>query len=186
MFCRFLHENGVSSEELLACVREIPFVQGMESLLRWLQKQDAEVLIISDSNSAFINTLLDMHDLHQCIKHVYTNPAKLNDDDVLTVDYYHTQDWCDLSTVNLCKGSILEEHIKTRRTENVEYETIAYVGDGWNDLCPCLRLSQKDLVFPRKEYKLAKAIGEYKDPVVAKVVPWGSGDDIKAALEEKV
>ena len=161
-------------------------MDGMKSLLRWLHRQRAEVLIISDSNSVFINTLVDMYNLRECINHVYTNPAHLDDQDTLTIEYYHTQTWCDLSTVNLCKGSILEEHISSRRADGVQFDTVAYVGDGWNDLCPCLRLAEKDLAFPRKSYKLATSITGYKDPVRAKVVQWTTGDDIRKVLEEKL
>ena len=49
----------------------------------------------------------------------------------------------------MCKGDIIEEYIKERREQGVVYDFIAYSGDGENDLCPTLRLSENDLAFPR-------------------------------------
>ena len=162
-------------------------VDGMEDLLRWLHKNDAEVVIISDCNNVFIDTILEKHNLQECVKRVYTNPVTIDKDDMLKIKYYHTQDWCDLSTVNLCKGTVLEDHLKARRADDgVSFETIAYAGDGGNDLCPCVRLVQKDLVFPRESFTLIKAIAKYKDPLRATVVPWNTGNDIRKALENKV
>ena len=49
----------------------------------------------------------------------------------------------------MCKGNILEEYINERRAQGVVYDFVAYSGDGKNDLCPTLRLSENDLAFPR-------------------------------------
>ena len=49
----------------------------------------------------------------------------------------------------MCKGDIIEEYIKERGEKGVVYDFIAYSGDGKNDLCPTLRLSENDLAFPR-------------------------------------
>ena len=51
----------------------------------------------------------------------------------------------------MCKGDIIEEYIKERREQGVVYDFTAYSGDGKNDLCPTLRLSENDLAFPRCE-----------------------------------
>jgi hypothetical protein len=42
----------------------------------------------------------------------------------LKIDYYHTQDWCDLSTVNLCKGHILQGYIQKRKQEGNQFDFI--------------------------------------------------------------
>ena len=49
----------------------------------------------------------------------------------------------------MCKGNIVEDYIKERKEQGVVYDFIAYSGDGKNDLCPTLRLSENDLAFPR-------------------------------------
>jgi pyridoxal phosphate phosphatase PHOSPHO2 len=65
-----------------------------------------------------------------------------------------------------------------------------YVGDGHNDYCPSLRLSERDVIFARTGYKLEKMLkkeltGDENDSEVkkvkAKVVFY---DDANAVVEE--
>lgn len=90
-----------------------------------------------------------------------TNPAKFNAGGRLTIEYYHNKD-CDLSTVNLCKGQIVVDHIEKREREGTQYKCVVQVGDGINDFCPALWLSKKDFVCPRINNKLWKKIQKLK------------------------
>ena len=180
---RYLYETGISPNQMLNCMKEIPLVKGMDNLFSLLQGDAYEGIIISDSNSTFIDCILKDKHLNGAIDKVYTNPATFDKKGCLNIDYYHTQDWCDLSTINLCKGHILEDHIKTRRAEGTVYKRIAYVGDGSNDLCPSLKLGEQDLIFAREGYRLIKKINKGEHPLKAKVVVWGHGDDIYQELK---
>ena len=180
----YLHENGTSKDDMMNCMKEIPFVKDIDSLLKYLHQDIFDVVIISDSNSWFIEVILEAAGFKDTFTAVYTNPAKFDSKGCLNIEYYHTQDWCDLSTVNLCKGHILEEHIKQAKKNGTEYSVVAYVGDGTNDLCPSLRLRPCDLVFPRKGYTLLKKILKLPEgQLVGKVVPWDTGLEIQQELE---
>ena len=156
----------------------------METLLKWLSEINAEVIIISDSNSCFINSSLKKNELLPYVSKVYTNPATFNANGVLEIEYYHVQDWCDLSTENLCKGYILDEHIKKRKAEGVEFDAVAMTGDGGNDYCPSLRINKDGFVFPRIGFTLPKKISEDPSKIKATVCPWNSGEYIKLKLQE--
>lgn len=68
--------------------------------------------------------------------------------------------------------------------EGVHFDRVNYVGDGSNDLCPSLRLSAQDRVFPRVSYPLHKLVlsrVESKE-MLAQVYPFTSGDDIWKVL----
>ena len=106
-----LHDQGVDQQQLLKCVEEIPITDGMKELLQHASQKGHECIIISDSNSKFINQILQRYNLEECVSVVYTNPASFDENGILTIEKYHTQNWCDMSTVNLCKGNVLEQHI---------------------------------------------------------------------------
>ena len=111
---------------------------------------------------------------------MFTNPAHFDSDGQLTIERFHEQNWCQLSARNLCKGHILKEYITKRACDGVHFDRVNYVGDGSNDLCPSLRLTSRDRVFPRAGYPLHKLIPARVDSgeLVAEVYPFNSGDDV--------
>jgi 2,3-diketo-5-methylthio-1-phosphopentane phosphatase len=131
----FLFISGIRENDLKKCMTDIPVTDGMIELLKYCQDQNYETIIISDSNSVFIDMILENAQLTKMVTKVFTNPAYFDENGCLKIDYYHTQDWCDLSTVNLCKGHILQGYIQKRKQEGNQFDFILYVGDGTNDLC---------------------------------------------------
>lgn len=80
------------------------------------------------------------------------------------------------------------DYINERRGQGKRYERIVYVGDGKNDLCPILRLSQIDLACPRKRYVLIETLNKLpRDASTkAKIIPWDDGRDLRRNLEQIV
>ena len=182
----YLHENGTVPDDMLRCMREIEFINGMKGLFHFLSDNNFDIIIISDSNSVFIDCILTSAGVAPLVQRVYTNPAKFDEKGQLHLECYHLQDWCNLSTVNLCKGHILKTHVEQQGKIGVEYDVVCYVGDGSNDVCPCLKLSSRDIAFPRRGYKLMSELDRRQEEVSAKVIPWQSGSDIMEALQAKV
>ncbi|KYM77891.1 PREDICTED: pyridoxal phosphate phosphatase PHOSPHO2 [Atta cephalotes] len=180
-----LHENSVRSHQIANVIIGIPEVAGMQKLLTSLHGNGHEIIIISDSNSVFIDSWLRSRQLNQVVSHVFTNPARY-DKDKLRVDPYHIQDTCKMSAANLCKGQILMDYIQDKHKQGKSYEKIVYVGDGRNDLCPILRLSETDLACPRKGYSLIDRLNELSTSMStkAKIVPWEDGTDLQFRLEQ--
>lgn len=181
-----LHENGIDARQIENAIDGIPEVAGIEELLVVLHANGHEIIIISDSNSIFINRWLKSRKLEHVVSRIFTNPAYYNDAGRMRVDGYHIQDTCHLSTVNLCKGQILMDYVDKRRKQGRRYERIVYVGDGKNDLCPILRLSQTDLACPRKGYVLVEKLSKLpRDATTkARVVQWDDGRDLRRNLEQ--
>jgi len=186
----YLHEHNVTPQQILECMSEIKFSPGMMELLRNLDQTKTEVIIISDSNSVFIEHILDVNGIRDTVSKVFTNPAQFNNHGRLELQMYHFQESCSLSTVNLCKGDILETFIKERAAQNLYYSHIVYVGDGHNDLCPSLRLSEKDFVFHRKGFSLGKYIKKMEAEkglkIKANLNAWNSGHDIMQILNDHI
>ena len=188
-----LHDQGVDQQQLLKCVEEIPITDGMKELLQHASQKGHECIIISDSNSKFINQILQRYNLEECVSVVYTNPASFDENGILTIEKYHTQNWCDMSTVNLCKGNVLEQHITSRQKAGVQFSCFVYVGDGWNDLCPSLRLEESDYICARANYRLCENIrkiqnGEQTNDkhlrLKANVLNWRTGFDVLNLLKQ--
>lgn len=186
---KILHRIGISKEKVIQTCHTFEETNGMINLITELKKTlGADIIIISDSNSVFIEEWLKYHNLSRHIDRVYTNPAKFNEEGLLTIQKYHKQDWCKLSTKNLCKGYILESYIKEQIVKKGCYNVVAYVGDGKNDLCPILKLRSVDHCFPRIGYTLMNSINEVQASktqlIQAKIHPWNDGDEILKILKQ--
>ncbi|XP_049776802.1 pyridoxal phosphate phosphatase PHOSPHO2-like [Schistocerca cancellata] len=177
-----LHENGIKPEAIEEAVEKIPVTAGVDKLLKFLHQTNNEVIIISDSNSVFIRKWLEATCLNYTVRKVFTNPAHYDDNGCLRIQMYHIQDWCELSTKNLCKGHILEEYLKEREKAGVKFHRVVYVGDGKNDLCPCLRLGHSDIAFPRCGYALAEVLCGGGQEINASVHTWKNGEEIMKHL----
>lgn len=184
-----LHSNAIDVQQIENAIANIPPVAGIETLLTALHDNGHEIIIISDSNIVFIKHWLKKKNLERIVSRIFTNPAWFDDNGMLRVDMYHTQNTCYLSTINLCKGQILMDYIKERCDQGKQFERIVYVGDGKNDLCPILRLSRSDLACPRQDYILSKMLNKLSDNVQstkATIVPWKNGIELLRKLEEIV
>uniref|UniRef100_T1JEE1 Uncharacterized protein n=1 Tax=Strigamia maritima TaxID=126957 RepID=T1JEE1_STRMM len=191
---RTLQERGIRSTDLLRCLEEIQFVNGMQDLLLELARRGHEVVIISDCNSVFIGHTLKKAGLQDCITDIYTNPAWFDERGRLRLSEFHHQDWCELCPTNLCKGHVLQNYLRKRYAEGEKYLFVAYIGDGQNDFCPCLCLDTHDLVLPRFGFDLYRTIhteqssnpNNHRLLVRSKVIPWETGFNVKRAIFDEI
>lgn len=190
---KLLQKHNVNKDTIIRAMQNLTPAPKMSELLSWLRDEGHETIIISDSNSVFISAWLDYRNLHECVRRVFTNPASFEENGLLSIAPYHDQDWCNLSTRNLCKGHILETYINKRQEEGEQFDAVAYVGDGQNDFCPALKLKESDFVFPRSGFPLERLINSPpKDnlyegkKVKSKVFPWVSALEIKDILKKSV
>lgn len=186
---KLLYENDFKETNIRSVIEDLEPTNGMCNLVKQLSnKHNYDVIIISDSNSYFIDVWLQKNDLNGNVTKVFTNPAKFNNG-MLEIKMYHLQDTCKLSTKNLCKGQILEDFINEQCQNDINYEKVVYVGDGTNDFCPILRLNDKGLACVRDDYKLSTMVkntmaGKPIDStniihnIKSKVILWKTGIDI--------
>uniref|UniRef100_W8BJD3 Putative phosphatase phospho2 n=1 Tax=Ceratitis capitata TaxID=7213 RepID=W8BJD3_CERCA len=188
---RRVHQQCCSPQTIRDKIRCIPEVPGFVRLLKRLHQATEnkyDLIIISDSNTIFIQEWLDAHGLANCFESIFTNPAHFDDDGLLHVRPYHHQTECKLSAANLCKGKILEHFVAKRNLrDNTHYERIIYVGDGHNDLCPVLKLRQGDIACPRQNFALEKKITSQREKMDlrADVIKWKSGFELLRQLAER-
>nr|CAD7567407.1 unnamed protein product [Timema californicum] len=181
--------KGVTAQQIREAVQRLPLTPGMGDVLRFLKTNNCEIILISDMISVTIQDWLDGSDVGTLVDRVYTNLGRYNSEGFLELEAYHEQDWCDMSFRSLCKGTVLDDHVRKRSEEGVTFTQVAYFGDGKNDLCPMWHLSKTDLAFPRKGFKLMemfenKYVGTER--VKASIHPWSSGQDILEVLRKFV
>lgn len=182
-------DQEVSPDRVRSVMETIPFTDGMTDLLTFIleNKSAVDCIVISDSNTMFINWILQASGLQAAVDQVFTNPAKINESGYMEVMCHHSHD-CDRCPVNLCKKKVLELYLSGQSERGVEYERVFYVGDGGNDLCPTACLRVHDVVMPRKGYTLEKLLarqeGQECNPSLrARVIAWSSGTDILQQLK---
>lgn len=185
-------DQDVSPDRVRSVMETIPFTAGMTDLLKFIaeHKSAVDCIVISDSNTIFIDWILNASGLRAAVDQVFTNPAKINEFGYMEVQCYHSHD-CERCPVNLCKKKVLELYLSDQFSGGVEYERIFYVGDGGNDLCPTSCLRGHDVAMPRKGYTLEKLLSKPERQgenisISAKVVAWGSGTDVLEELKASV
>lgn len=168
-----LKSINIPAEQILNAVSLMTPVEGIPKLIRLLHKNNVDIIVASDSNSLFIHKWLEQNELSDIVPYVYTNPAKI-EDNLIKIEPYTQQTTCNRCTMNMCKSAIMKEHItlKTNKT----YHKLLYFGDGRNDLCPILNLTQNDIAFPRSGYTLENLLKLHATQ--AEVVTWCKGDNI--------
>ncbi|CAH1237921.1 PHOSPHO2 [Branchiostoma lanceolatum] len=183
---KYLHDNGTMPDEILDTMGKIPYTDKMQHVLKFIGSNSAkfDCIVISDSNTVFIETILKAGGVQHAVNNMFTNPAHFDKSNCLHVKPFHKHA-CKGCPVNMCKKTILLEYIGTQAQDGVVYDRVVYVGDGGNDLCPCKELSASDIVMPRRGYRLIKKIEKLtKTSLRAKVVPWDSGSEVLAVLKD--
>ncbi|XP_029461560.1 pyridoxal phosphate phosphatase PHOSPHO2 [Rhinatrema bivittatum] len=184
---RYLGDQGIREDEMKGMMTAIPFTTGMHELLNFVsQRKDMfDCIIISDSNTMFINWILRSANFQGVFDKIFTNPAAFDDFGYLAVQNFHTHQ-CPECPPNLCKRKVLEQFIGVQLQNGVQYTKIVYVGDGRNDLCPVKSLKPNDVTMPREGYALHKRISQMS-PAFASlqsyVVIWSTGFEILSYLK---
>ncbi|EDW06406.2 pyridoxal phosphate phosphatase PHOSPHO2 [Drosophila mojavensis] len=179
---RLLHAQQVQESRIRDVIRCIPEVPGFVRLIKHLQKRlNFDLIIISDSNSVFIDEWLRAHNLSDCFKAIFTNPAHFDEHGQLQVRPHHQQTDCKLSASNLCKGRVLEHFVIEQDLRfNIRYDHVFYVGDGNNDICPVLRQRACDFACARQGFAMERHLIKNRNKLKlrAQLLIWRNGFDL--------
>ena len=150
-------------------------------------KYEADLIIISDANSVYIEESLKNAGIYDEFTKIFTNPAEFTPEGRLTVTPFTNQTQSPNCAKNMCKGTVLQDYIKNSAQE---YSFICYAGDGGNDFCPIQRLSENDLAFVRKGFALEAKIPKMKETkgleVKSQVHLWEDSNDIMTVINSKL
>ncbi|EDO48917.1 predicted protein [Nematostella vectensis] len=180
---QLLHANGFTQADFNKCFESLQFMEGMKETCIFLKEVGVQCIIISDSNTYFIEHLLLRDKLDSCFTDVFTNPAWWGQKGCLHVEHYHNHT-CRMCPKNLCKMQALKTFINKQLAKgDGPFDSIVYLGDGSGDYCPSVGLEKGDYVFAREGYTLLKKLNEASPGVAAEVVPWNSGIEVLDFLQ---
>lgn len=214
MVMRELALRGFSKSDVDRSLCSCRMKEECVAMLQFLRDMGFYVVIISNANTYFIETILAHYQVRNCVDEIHSNPAAwlpmdpntqdsaetrrlfLQIQRLVAVDQPHA---CGLGicAVNMCKGQILDRIIAQRQPQLVFYS-----GDGSNDICPSTRLAEHHHVFPRKGFALHRFIennygsssqGSNCCPaapgtpaIQARISVWSDWTDFKRAVQEAV
>jgi pyridoxal phosphate phosphatase PHOSPHO2 len=176
-----------NSEKVLEKVRLIKISDSMCNLIKKLKKQNFTLLIISDGNSIFIETILAENSLLDYFDRIITNKASVSNGLIQIMPYFDqikSLKPCDLcmklcGKPSICKQTILKDYIKN----NKNFEKLIYIADGENDYCAVLCLDESSNSFARRNFALHKLIEKNLREVKSKVIYWDDANDISSYLD---
>ncbi|KAL1519197.1 hypothetical protein AB1Y20_003457 [Prymnesium parvum] len=179
--CDSLHRLGKTSDDIAKALRAIPVLPGALAALRAAHEGGAELRILSDANTVYIETILAHLGIAQYFRPgaIVTNDGRYDGSGRLRVSPHQPVDAphsCARCPANLCKGAILKRWLVESGAR------CAYVGDGRNDFCPATELQRGDFLLARMPPHDGLLSRCKQDPkaVAATVVEWSEAQDGKA------
>ncbi|KAL1021748.1 hypothetical protein UPYG_G00017490 [Umbra pygmaea] len=107
----YIGDQNISQDTVRSVMETIPFTEGMIELLSYIaNNKNMDSIIISDSNTVFINWILQAAGLQGAINRVFTNPATFDKHGYLEIECYHSHE-CTQCPVNLCKRKVLTDFL---------------------------------------------------------------------------
>ena len=182
----YFHQNGISAEDIKQFIRDMPFVEGAKEMIQKLKREyKADIVIISDANSIYIEESLKNAGLFEDFNQIFTNPATVENGQIIVTPISYQSD-CDPKERDMWKAQVLQDYIKDKN----HYNFVFYAGDGGNDFAPILQLTPNDLAFVRKGYALEKMIPKMKESrnleIKAQVHYWNDAYDIMEQVSKRL
>ena len=157
---QLIHESGFGKERVISHMKTLELKKWASVFLQsTMNHPSVDVIILSDGNTQFISAVLEGSHCSEAVKETYANPATFKDDGKLTINSYHCHNCPRCTTYNaiICKGAVLSNILSLNN-----YEKVVYVGDGENDICPCLGLTEKDSIVAWNDKALANQLQDIK------------------------
>ncbi|KAG9102716.1 hypothetical protein FRC06_001354 [Ceratobasidium sp. 370] len=154
-----LHKEGATRQQIEQALVTLPYHPAMIRAVKALKAASSPkttFLCLSASNHVYIRTILEHNNLSDLFTEIVTNKAEWHGDR-LDIRRHIAPDGpqhgCKIGcSPNLCKGKYSEQRC------GETFDRVMYVGDGSNDFCPSIRLSEKDVVLCRTARALERRI----------------------------
>ena len=178
-----MKEEGITLEDIKNVIINMQLNQGFSEIFDFIKtnKEKFDCILVSGSNTIYVEWILETFQLKDIFKKYYTNPAFPCDEKLILSRNYQSHA-CKICDGSMCKKNIVEEYLKEAVTE---YERKFYMGDGLNDFCPGTFLLSQDTLFPRINFPLWDKIfnKNKKDELKCKIEPWETGKEILNILK---
>ncbi|CAM0142300.1 hypothetical protein VKS41_002216 [Umbelopsis sp. WA50703] len=185
-----LHDQGVKPTDIHQALEQIPFSPAMKEILERLHNNNTTVIILSDANTVFIDSILKAKGASKYIDKIVTNPGRFAEDGKLVVERLIAKDGPQHNCSNGCAANICKGRELTKFLEEAgPFKRIMYVGDGKNDYCPATLLAADDKLFARTGKSLdalLKSRPELAESFKSEVQYWSDPQEIlTSVIQEK-
>ncbi|KAG0346579.1 hypothetical protein BG004_001380 [Podila humilis] len=171
-----MYGKGVTTQDIVQSLQKIPLTPEIIAALRIMKASGAELCIISDANTFYIDTIL------KASRYQFNHDAfarlDLTKYDGHFCNFASSMDWIRPCAPNLCKGQELLKLIASK-----PWDQVIYMGDSTNDFCPSTRLQSTDIVLARSKLLLEEAIKASPELVKARVIYWDAPAAALAATQ---
>jgi pyridoxal phosphate phosphatase PHOSPHO2 len=175
-----LSRYHTTEDDYIRHMQMMPLTDGLARLIVFLHSlKDTQLIIVSDSNSMFIDIVLKHNQLDDRFKNIFTNRAYFDRNEQCLSIEPCGQHTCSTCPLNMCKRAIIETYRQMTCTDDTR---IVFIGDGHNDVCAATSLRSCDLVCARRDYRMAKELKNEK--LTAELLEWTHGKDIEDFLRE--
>ncbi|KAF9192320.1 hypothetical protein BGZ50_008684 [Haplosporangium sp. Z 11] len=192
--------QGGSGHTIREALTKIPMDPAMIEVCKLLHSKGWSLVIISDSNTVYIESILEHIGIRNLFSAIITNPAHWDDQDRLRIKRLIPADGpphgCTVGvcSLNLCKGKQVEQLLLQYQQGSEAASTpmrMIYVGDGQNDYCPALRMEnkdEKDIYFVRRGRSLEAYLTNKNkigvmEALKARIVYWNAASDVLQELQ---
>ncbi|KAJ0751649.1 putative inorganic diphosphatase [Helianthus annuus] len=177
-----LHAQGKTINDFVDRLNKFTIDPQMISAIRSAHELGCEMKVLSDGNHFFIETILKNNGVFECFSGIISNPTVVDEEGRLRILPYKGKNRfphrCMLCSPNLCKGTVIDEI----RHSDKKKRGIIYVGDGRDDLCPTLKLTEQDYVMPKEKKTLHHMLTLAKVPIKPKIHAWKDGEQLENNL----
>ena len=180
-----LHKHNIKEHDYIQNMQEIPLTNGFSHLIEYLYSlPNSNLIIASDSNLVFIDTILKHNHLDHAFKDIFTNPAYFNKENHRLIIEQYGQQTCPTCPINMCKREIIEKYLRGKFAKPIP---VLFIGDGHNDVCAANNLKKGDLVCARSGYRMAKELKQQEElgtkKLEADFFEWNDGKQIEDLLK---
>lgn len=143
-----IYERGVSKEAIIECMEQITVSNGCLAAVKYAAEKGIEQVILSDSNTVWIEAFLAHHGIRQYFSEIVANSGKFEGHRLHIIPYHKDSQpphQCPLCPRNLCKGAALGQMLRDRPANT----RLIYIGDGRGDFCPACELQAGDALLCR-------------------------------------
>ncbi|XP_066921505.1 pyridoxal phosphate phosphatase PHOSPHO2-like [Clytia hemisphaerica] len=186
-----LHQNNISQKDIDKIIEDIPLTPGFETVFEFIRqnRERCECIMLSHSNSYFIDLLVKKYSIGDCFDSIHTYEAEWMKDGPLLVKPYHPfLVNCQICPPDFCKGVFVETYREqTEWSRDMKWKNIFYVGDGTADFCAALSLQCHEHVLTRTGYSMHKRLLKDKgDKFKANMIEWNNGHDVEKILKSRI
>ena len=185
IYKHMFNQFKINKNDMVKCLSEIKISQHMVDLFSLLNENNFNLMVISDSNTFLIETILKSNRLESLFEsRIISNQAVFSDDGYLNLIPFNKVFLgneeifrCENETCreNMCKGMVLEAYIREKRSKEV-----IYVGDGCIDFCPGVKLGENDSFYVKKISSLSRLLENESNigKIKARIKYWKNGKEI--------